>query len=248
MAFISQIKLSDTTYDISAWELRGKPSSSAAPLNNPGDGRIKYYYNVSNGLDGNMPAANNANGILHLNTHGGEYSHQLGFSSDGNIYQRATNGSALSNSVAWKKILNSSNYTDYTVTKTGGGASGTWGINITGNAATATKLATARTISLTGEITGSGNFDGSGNVNINTNLNTYKLYNENSGLRWYHLQVNNSSNNGTAWYKMATVSNPSNYGTYEAHKFIGYYYQHNGNWEQEEIYKVPFQIILNMSN
>jgi hypothetical protein len=28
--------------------------------------------------------------------------------------------------------LHSSNYTDYTVTKTGTGASGTWGINISG--------------------------------------------------------------------------------------------------------------------
>lgn len=39
----------------------------------------------------------------------------------------------------WYKLLHSSNYTDYTVTKTGSGASGTWGINVTGNAATATK-------------------------------------------------------------------------------------------------------------
>ena len=38
----------------------------------------------------------------------------------------------------WVYYLNSGNYTDYTVTKTGTGASGTWGINITGNAATAT--------------------------------------------------------------------------------------------------------------
>jgi hypothetical protein len=38
----------------------------------------------------------------------------------------------------WYKLLHSGNYTDYTVTKTGSGASGTWGINITGNAATAT--------------------------------------------------------------------------------------------------------------
>lgn len=33
-------------------------------------------------------------------------------------------------------VLSSANYTNYTVTKTGGGASGTWGINITGNAET----------------------------------------------------------------------------------------------------------------
>ena len=43
--------------------------------------------------------------------------------------------------------------------------------NISGNAATATKLDTARTISLTGSITGSGTFDGSGNLSIATTTN-----------------------------------------------------------------------------
>ena len=37
---------------------------------------------------------------------------------------------------------------------------------VSGNAGTATKLATARTISLTGDVTGSTSFDGSGNVSI----------------------------------------------------------------------------------
>lgn len=37
---------------------------------------------------------------------------------------------------------------------------------ITGNAATASKLATARTIALTGDVTGTGSFDGSGNLSI----------------------------------------------------------------------------------
>lgn len=78
-------------------------------------------------------------------------------------------------------------------TKTGGGASGTWGISISGNAAsatkatsattaaacsgnsaTATKLATPRAISLTGNASGSANFDGSGNVSINTTVNESK--------------------------------------------------------------------------
>ena len=40
---------------------------------------------------------------------------------------------------AERVLLDSANYTSYTVTKTGGGASGTWGIGISGNAATATK-------------------------------------------------------------------------------------------------------------
>jgi hypothetical protein len=38
----------------------------------------------------------------------------------------------------WRIHLDSGNYTSYTVTKTGSGASGTWGISITGNATTAT--------------------------------------------------------------------------------------------------------------
>lgn len=37
-----------------------------------------------------------------------------------------------------KNILHAGNYNDYAPTKTGGGASGSWGISITGNAATAT--------------------------------------------------------------------------------------------------------------
>ncbi|HCJ0461310.1 pyocin knob domain-containing protein [Acinetobacter baumannii] len=43
--------------------------------------------------------------------------------------------------------------------------------NITGNAATATKLQIARNIALTGAISGAANFDGSGNISINTTSN-----------------------------------------------------------------------------
>lgn len=57
-------------------------------------------------------------------------------------------------------LLNSANYTSYTVNKTGTGASGTWGISITGNSATSTKanqLTTARTINGT-------SFNGTANI------------------------------------------------------------------------------------
>lgn len=49
-----------------------------------------------------------------------------------------SNGSGYTS--AWTRVLTHRNYTNYTVTKTGGGASGTWGISITGNAATASIL------------------------------------------------------------------------------------------------------------
>ena len=67
-----------------------------------------------------------------------------------------TTGTATSNRVLTaanlKGIINA-----HAPTKTGGGASGTWGISVSGNAATATKLATARTINGT-------SFDGSANI------------------------------------------------------------------------------------
>lgn len=50
-----------------------------------------------------------------------------------------SNGSKHS-SGGWSRVLTNRNYTIYTVTKTGGGASGTWGISITGNAATANRI------------------------------------------------------------------------------------------------------------
>ena len=60
-------------------------------------------------------------------------------------------------------IFHTGNYTSYTVKKDGTGASGTWGINISGNAATATKLATPRTI--WGQ-----SFDGTANINGNIDI------------------------------------------------------------------------------
>lgn len=49
-----------------------------------------------------------------------------------------SNGSGYTS--AWTRVLTHRNYTNYTVTKTGGGASGTWEISITGNAATANRI------------------------------------------------------------------------------------------------------------
>ena len=75
----------------------------------------------------------------------------------------------------WRLLLDDYNYKNYTVTKTGDGASGTWAIDISGNAATATKLAASRTLwgqpddgsgNVSGSLTGVGNITGGGNLNI----------------------------------------------------------------------------------
>ena len=83
------------------------------------------------------PTSVDAFGCLSFKTAEGWYG-QLLMSSNvaTGIYWRT----ATSLSGGWKKLLDSNNYTDYTVKKDGTGASGTWGIGITGNAATASKI------------------------------------------------------------------------------------------------------------
>ena len=89
----------------------------------------------------------------------------------------------------WAKVLDSLNYTSYTVTKTGSGASGTWGIGISGNAATASKLTTTNAGSSTRPVYFSNGIpvggaysfgNGNGNAPVNngavcTNLNADML-------------------------------------------------------------------------
>lgn len=65
----------------------------------------------------------------------GGLSHQLGFTDNGNVWQRAGSSTTWG---SWKKLLDSSNFNSYAPTLTGTGASGTWGINITGSAASIT--------------------------------------------------------------------------------------------------------------
>lgn len=48
---------------------------------------------------------------------------------------------------SWVKNIHSGNYTDYTVKKDGTGATGTWGISITGSASTAAKLSSTTVVS-----------------------------------------------------------------------------------------------------
>lgn len=88
-------------------------------------------------------------------------------------------------------LLNSANYTSYTVKKDGTGATGNWGINITGSAA---KLTTPRSFSITGDTVASAvNFDGSANVQLST-------------LRRGCSVGQSSSTSANPWYKFADIT------------------------------------------
>lgn len=70
-------------------------------------------------------------------------SHDYG--GNGRLHYRT--GWSNDKSQPWNTILDSENYNRFAPTKTGGGASGTWGINISGNAASATTATKANTAS-----------------------------------------------------------------------------------------------------
>ena len=77
----------------------------------------------------------------HANNSGYYTDLAIPFNANGIYYKRIQGGSLQNSSTngGWVNVLDQLNYTNYTVTKTGSGASGTWGISISGNAATATK-------------------------------------------------------------------------------------------------------------
>ncbi len=120
------------------------------------------YFNVS-GTAGNAAKVNDTPTTAwwhimrfnHQNTAGFYTDLAIPFNDTSLYYKRITSGSVQNG--GWVKVLDKLNYNEFAPTKTGGGASGTWGISVTGNASTATTLQTARTINGT-------SFNGSSNI------------------------------------------------------------------------------------
>lgn len=98
-----------------------------------------------------------------------------------------SNGSGYTS--AWTRVLTHRNYTNYTVTKTGGGASGTWGISITGNAATAT---TAQYLASNSRM--DYGWDGLNYFNINGTAGTAVKANNTPTTAWWHILRFNHAN------------------------------------------------------
>lgn len=111
--------------------LIGQGSSITSQVGAPG--AVYYNFAITYPQSGLFPAVDNSNSILTLNRHPGDYYSQLGFSSNGNLYYRRYASAAIETTLAWQTILSSENYNNYSPSLTGGGASGTWGINVTGN-------------------------------------------------------------------------------------------------------------------
>lgn len=125
-------------------------SAWTTAVQNPSAGNILFHYNVSKSATGLFPNTNNANLIISLNRHSGNYSCQLGFNNEGNIYYRGENNVAISDSMKWKEIAfngrDSSLVDAITVGRSGSGTSTADTYASTGKCYKFTSTSTATTI------------------------------------------------------------------------------------------------------
>lgn len=118
-----------------------------------------------------------------------------------------SNGSGYTS--AWTRVLTHRNYTNYTVTKTGGGASGTWGISITGNAATANRIL-SHTISdtLANKTTPGYLYHAGGSNSVAdkpSGVDAFGVFTMQTASRWYG-QILMSSNTSTGLYWRTAIT------------------------------------------
>ena len=122
-------------YQVNSIGVGAAPSGTAGRINattaviTPGTSGVSTGLTVVNG-DITSYRSGGTTGVIYLSSSGSNYLYWDG----ANYY--------LGGNIA----LSSANYNSYAPTLTGGGASGTWGINITGNAATITSQANSATI------------------------------------------------------------------------------------------------------
>lgn len=126
-------------------------------------GTIGRFFTSTSAAPTNAPSSAWTDGLTLAPNNDVQHKTQIAFcglSNSVDLYIRSMYNAAWG---TWRKLLTDANYTSYTVTKTGTGASGTWGIGITGNAATATTATNATKLSTPRTINGT-SFDGSANI------------------------------------------------------------------------------------
>ena len=100
-----------------------------------GDGLVRHFLATSE-MSKNKPPEGDGHILSFAWDNNGGYDAQLCVN---NITGRInTRGQSVGKWSDWLTVLDSANFNSYAPTKTGAGASGTWGINISGNAASAT--------------------------------------------------------------------------------------------------------------
>lgn len=118
-------------------------TSSAGGINPDSVTQNQIGYNTSVNLFGQT------DGGLYSSAHSSSWIHQIyGDFRTGQIAIRGKNNGTWQ---SWRTVLDSGNYNSYSPTLTGGGASGTWDISVTGNSATTSQRNFSSDISTSGQ-------------------------------------------------------------------------------------------------
>lgn len=170
------------------------------------------FFRYSTGNWVNAPVAGNFSHVMSVNLAGDQRTFQVYFGDvPGYLWWRPAQG----NSVGfhpWERILTSNNFNGWAPTLTGGGASGTWSINVTGSSGS------TGTLLLTGL--------GSGTVNVN-NPNTAVYRNENGlGAALAYAPVLHLGGGDTMWQAQGTYGTSGNGTLYFRQGYNGSW----GNW------------------
>jgi hypothetical protein len=123
---------------------RNTDSNSAVNADTLDSNGITYYTAGVPNFTGNA-----TDGALYSQAYSSSWQHQI--AADYRSGQIALRGKNNGTWQSWRTVLDSSNYTSYAPSLTGSGASGNWGINVTGNAATTSQRAFSGDISTTGQ-------------------------------------------------------------------------------------------------
>jgi len=179
----SQIVYGNTTTRRGTWEISNWNQTTYPDV---------AFLSSENGT-ANAPTSDYSYGLQYsFHRSGAAYRTQMVTSlySDLNIWVRNSRDSDVW--TAWKVLLHSGNYNSYAPTLTGGGASGTWGINITGTAGSETlQTVTSRGASTTSTLT-------STNVlGLYVNSGSYSYIGINSASNWAYISLQN--NGSTSW-------------------------------------------------
>lgn len=163
-------------------------------------------YNTSVSLFGQT------DGGLYSSAYNSSWIHQIyGDFRTGQIAIRGKNSGTWQ---AWRTVLDSSNYTSYSPSLTGGGASGTWGINITGSAASANQVAWNNVSGRPGWLSGGSYIESHSNANDWRNSGFYE--NGGGGSNWP----------SQTWYNSINVRH-NNQGNYHGFQIAMSYYDNN---------------------
>jgi hypothetical protein len=204
------------------------PNTFALPTTNPRS--VRYDFATAGSVTG---ATGNYAGVMTYSpwdgtsASTGDSSYQLAFCNWSGVNASGLPGLALRNGInsswnaTWYQFLHSGNYTSYAPSLTGSGASGTWGINITGSSANITAYTINQNL-------GTGN--GPTFTNIYNNA-WFRNNNSNEGL-YNQVTTQHLSSNTNGYWDMSSTTNISSIRFYtggHVTSIRGYVYANDSN-------------------